>query len=157
MDWLRDHLWETWLGVGIALALAELLSLDLFLLMLAGGAVAGSLSALVTDNVVVTVLVASAASVLLLAGVRPQLVRRLHGGPDLVLGPASLVGTRGIVTEPVGEHRTGRVKIGGESWLAVAEPPTASLAVGEAVEVVSIVGATAHVRPVSDPRLEEPR
>lgn len=95
MDWLRDHLWETWLGVGIALALAELLSLDLFLLMLAGGAVAGSLTALVTDNVVVTVLVASAAAVALLAGVRPQLVRRLHGGPDLVLGPASLVGSRG--------------------------------------------------------------
>ncbi|TQK71028.1 NfeD family protein [Nocardioides sp. SLBN-35] len=157
MDWLRDHLWETWLGVGIALALAELLSLDLFLLMLAGGAVAGSLTALVTDNVVVTVLVASAAAVALLAGVRPQLVRRLHGGPDLVLGPASLVGSRGIVTEPVAEHRPGRVKIGGESWLAVAEPPEGSLAVGEAVEVVSIVGATAHVRPVSDPQIEEPR
>ncbi|GAA4097605.1 NfeD family protein [Nocardioides kongjuensis] len=156
MDWLRDHLWETWLGVGIALALAELLSLDLFLLMLAGGAVAGSLTALVTDNVVVTVLVASAAAVALLAGVRPQLVRRLHGGPDLVLGPASLVGSRGIVTEPVAEHSPGRVKIGGESWLAVADPP-AGIAVGQAVEVVSIAGATAHVRPVSDLLLEEPR
>ncbi|MBM7520522.1 NfeD family protein [Nocardioides nitrophenolicus] len=157
MDWLREHLWEAWLGAGIVLAVAELVSLDLFLLMLAGGAVAGSLTALVTDSVVVTVLVASAASVLLLGAVRPPLVRRLHGGPDLVLGPASLVGSRGIVTEPVAAHRAGRVKIGGESWLAVAEPPTADLAVGEAVEVVSIAGATAHVRPVSDPRLEEPR
>ncbi|WP_436699704.1 NfeD family protein [Nocardioides sp. BYT-33-1] len=155
MDWLRDHLWEAWLGTAFVLALAELLSLDLFLLMLAGGALAGVLTAFVTDNVVLQVLVASAVSVLLLAAVRPPLVRRLHGGPDLVLGPASLVGSRGIVTEPVAEHRPGRVKIGGESWLAVAEPPGSALAVGETVEVVSIVGATAHVRPVSDPRLEE--
>lgn len=157
MEWLGDHLWETWLGAAFVLALAELLSMDLFLLMLAGGALAGMGTALVTDNLVVQVLVASAAAVLLLAGVRPPLVRRLHGGPDLLLGPASLVGSRGIVTEPVAEHRPGRVKIGGESWLAVGEPPGAGIAIGTAVEVVSIAGATAHVRPVSTPEIEEPR
>lgn len=157
MDWLRDHLWETWLGASILLALAELLSLDLFLLMLAGGALAGVGTALVTDSAVVQVLVASATAVLLLGLVRPTLVRRLHGGPDLVLGPASLVGSRGIVTEPVAEHRPGRVKIGGESWLAVAEPPLAAIPVGTSVEVVSIAGATAHVRPTSAPQIEEPR
>ncbi|HWJ09072.1 MAG TPA: NfeD family protein [Nocardioides sp.] len=151
MDWLRDHLVETWLAVGIALALAELLSMDLFLLMLAGGALAGMGAAVVTDSVVVQVLVASAAALLLLAGVRPPLVRRLHGGPDLVLGPASLVGARGIVTETVAEHRPGRVKIGGESWLAVSSGAEAGIAVGRTVEVVSITGATAEVRPVSDP------
>ena len=157
MDWLRDHLWETWLGAAIVLALAELLSLDLFLLMLAGGALAGVATALVTDSGVVQVLVASATAVLLLGLVRPTLVRRLHGGPDLVLGPASLVGSHGIVTEPVAEHRPGRVKIGGESWLAVAEPPQSAIAVGTSVEVVSITGATAHVRPASAPQIEEPR
>jgi len=157
MDWLRDHLWETWLGASILLALAELLSLDLFLLMLAGGALAGAGTALVTDSAVVQVLVASATAVLLLGLVRPTLVRRLHGGPDLVLGPASLVGSRGIVTEAVAEHRPGRVKIGGESWLAVGEAPVSSLPVGASVEVVSIAGATAHVRPVTAPELEEPR
>ncbi|TWG94984.1 membrane protein implicated in regulation of membrane protease activity [Nocardioides sp. J9] len=151
MDWLRDHLWETWLAVGIALALAELLSLDLFLLMLAGGALAGMGAALVTDSIVVQVLVASAASLLLLAGVRPPLVRRLHGGPELVLGPASLVGARGVVTETVAEHRPGRVKIGGESWLAVSAGAEAGIEVGRTVEVVAINGATAQVRPVSDP------
>ncbi len=150
MDWLRDHLWETWLGVGIVLALAELVSLDLFLLMLAGGALAGMGTAFVTDSAVVQVLVASATAVLLLGAVRPPLVRRLHGGPDLVLGPASLVGARGIVTEAVVEHRPGRVKIGGESWLAVAEESASGIAVGSTVEVVSITGATAHVRPVPE-------
>ena len=151
MDWLRDHLWETWLAVGIALALAELVSLDLFLLMLAGGALAGMGAAFVTDSVVVQVLVASAAALLLLVGVRPPLVRRLHGGPDLVLGPAGLVGSRGVVTEAVAEHRPGRVKIGGESWLAVSADAEPGIAVGRSVEIVSITGATAHVRPLADP------
>ncbi len=149
MDWLRDHLWETWLAAAIVLGLAELLSLDLFLLMLAGGALAGVGTALITDNAVIQVLVACATALLFLGVVRPPLLRRLHGGPDLVIGPAGLVGSRGIVTEAAAEHRPGRVKIGGESWLAVGEPPAHDLTVGQTVEVISIVGATAHVRPVS--------
>ena len=151
MDWLRDHLWETWLAVAIVLGVAEMLSLDLFLLMLAGGALAGMGAALVTDSVVAQVLVAAATSVLLLLGVRPALVKRLHGGPDLVLGPASLVGTRGVVTEPIAEHRPGRVKLGGESWLAVSTGGEAGIDAGRSVEVVQIVGATAHVRPLAEP------
>ncbi|HEY1118396.1 MAG TPA: NfeD family protein, partial [Acidimicrobiales bacterium] len=135
----------------------EMLSMDLFLLMLAGGALAGMGTALVTDNVVVQVLVAAGASLALLGGVRPPLVRRLHGGPDLVLGPAGLVGSRGVVTESIAEHRPGRVKLGGESWLAVSTGGEAGIDVGRTVEVVEIVGATAHVRPLAEPNeLESP-
>ena len=31
MDWLRDHAWETWLGLAIVLGVAEMFSLDLVL------------------------------------------------------------------------------------------------------------------------------
>jgi membrane protein implicated in regulation of membrane protease activity len=150
MDWLRDHLWETWLAVAIVLGVAELVSMDLFLLMLAGGALAGLGTALITDNVVAQVLVASAASVLLMAAVRPPLLKRLHGGPDLVLGPASLVGTRGLVTESIAAHSPGRVKIGGESWLAISPGAESDIEAGRDVEILKIDGATAHVRPVFD-------
>lgn len=151
MDWLRDHLWETWLIVAILLGVAETLTLDLFLLMLAGGALAGMGTALATDNVILSVLVSAAAALLLLVGVRPPLVRRLHGGPELVLGPAGLVGTRGVITESVLAHRPGRVKLGGENWLAVSTGTETDIEVGRTVEVVEIHGATARVRPVSDP------
>ena len=150
MDWLRDHLWETWLAVAIVLGVAEMLSMDLFLLMLAGGALAGMGTALVTDNVVVQVVVASAAAVLLMGAVRPPLLKRLHGGPDLVLGPASLIGAHGLVTESIAAHSPGRVKIGGESWLAVSPGAESDIEAGRTVEVIAIVGATAHVRPVFD-------
>ena len=36
MDWLRDHMWEAWLALSVGLAALELVSLDLFLVMLAG-------------------------------------------------------------------------------------------------------------------------
>ncbi|MDN5745382.1 MAG: NfeD family protein [Nocardioidaceae bacterium] len=150
MDWLRDHLVEMWLGASILLGLAELVSGDLFLLMLAGGALGGLTTAALTDSMVAQVLVASGTAILLLGVVRPPLLRRLHGGPDLVLGPASLVGGRGVVTEQIDQHRPGRVKLGGESWLAVCEGPEPALAVGRDVEVVSITGATAHVRPFAE-------
>ena len=149
-EWLRDHLWVPWLGVSIVLGVAEMLSMDLFLLMLAGGALAGMGTALITDSVVAQVLVASAASIALLAGVRPTIVKRLHGGPDLVLGPAGMVGARGLVTESIAAHSPGRVKIGGESWLAVSPGAESAIEAGRTVEVIEIVGATAHVRPVYD-------
>ena len=38
MDWLSDHLWVGWLGLAVALGALELVSLDLFLIMLAGPA-----------------------------------------------------------------------------------------------------------------------
>ena len=42
MDWLSDHLWVGWLGLAVALGALELVSLDLFLIMLAGGALVGA-------------------------------------------------------------------------------------------------------------------
>jgi membrane protein implicated in regulation of membrane protease activity len=150
MDWLRDHLWEAWLAIGIALGLAELLSLDLFLLMLGVGALGGMAAALVTGNVVVQLLVACIVSVAMLGTVRPQLVRRLHGGPELVLGPASLVGHHGVVTQAIEEHAPGRVKVEGESWLAESTGAEAQIAIGRTVEVIEIRGATVYVRPAPE-------
>jgi membrane protein implicated in regulation of membrane protease activity len=150
MDWLRDHMWETWLGIAIVLGVAEMLGMEFFLLMLAVGALAGMGTAIVTDSIVVQVLVASAASVLLIAGVRPPLVKRLHGGPELVLGAASLVGSRGLVVESMAAPNPGRVKRGGENWLAISPGAESDIEAGRTVEVVEIVGATAHVRPVYD-------
>ncbi len=150
MDWLGDHLWEAWLGVAIVLGVAEMLSMDLFLLMLAGGALAGMGTALVTDSFAAQALVAAATSVLLMAAVRPPLVKRLHGGPDLVLGPAGLVGARALVTESIAAHSPGRVKVDGESWLAVSPGAESDIEAGRTVEVIEIIGATAHVRPIYD-------
>jgi membrane protein implicated in regulation of membrane protease activity len=46
MDWLRDHMWEAWLGLAVLFGVLELISMDLFLVMLAGGALVGAVTAL---------------------------------------------------------------------------------------------------------------
>ena len=92
MDWLRSHQPETWLGLAIVLGVAEMFSLDLILAMLAAGALVGMLAAIIGLPFAVQVLAGAAASVALLAILRPSLVKRLHGGPDLMTGHAKLVG-----------------------------------------------------------------
>lgn len=151
-DWVRDHLWETWLGVAIVLGVAEMFSLDLILIMVAGGAVVGMLAALLGAPFAVQMLAAAGASLAALALVRPSMVKRLHGGPDLVLGHSKLVGRQGVVLEAVSSLHPGRIKLAGEVWSAEPYDHTLRIAPGETVEVLEIRGATAYVHPI--PALE---
>ena len=149
MDWIRDHLWESWLALSIVLGVAEMFSLDLILAMLAAGAVIGMVAALIGLPVVIQILAALAASVAMLALVRPAFVKRLHGGPELSLGHGKLVGTQGIVVTELSGLAAGRVKIGGEEWSALPYDETMTIAAGETIEVLAIKGATASVQPVA--------
>ncbi|MCF6379482.1 NfeD family protein [Nocardioides KLBMP 9356] len=149
MDWIRDHLWETWLALSIALGVAEMFSLDLVLAMLAAGAVIGMVAALVGLPFVAQIVLALGASVAALALVRPAFVKRLHSGPELSLGHGKLVGTRGLVTEEITGLASGRIKVGGEIWSALPYDENLRIAPGETVEILQIKGATAYVHPVA--------
>ncbi|GAB3766670.1 membrane protein implicated in regulation of membrane protease activity [Nocardioides ginsengisegetis] len=152
MEWFRDHMWETWAALAVLLGLAELFSLDLILIMLAVGALAGLLTAALSAPVVAQMLVAAASAVAMLALVRPELVKKLHGGPELRLGHGKLVGQQGVVTELVTALEPGRIKLAGEIWSAAPYDETLTIAPGETVEVLQIRGATAYVHPI--PKLE---
>jgi membrane protein implicated in regulation of membrane protease activity len=145
MDWFRDHLWETWLMIAVALGVLELLSTDLILIMLAGGALVGMFVALVGVGVSVQIVLALATAVGLLAVIRPNMVHRLHAGPTLRTGAEALIGQRGFVLEPLSHMTPGRVKIGGEVWSAKPYDEDDQIEPGTAVDVVSIKGATAYV------------
>ena len=152
MDWLRDNTWEAWLGLAILLGVAEMFSLDLILIMLAVGAVAGMLTGLVGGAFILQVLVAAGASVAMLALVRPNLVQRLHGGPELTMSHHRLVGQQGVVTQELSSLAPGQERDGGDLRTAAPYDETQRIAEGETVEVLQIRGATAYVHPVA--RLE---
>jgi len=149
MEWLGDNLWAGWLALAVALGAAELLSLDLILLMLAVGCVAGALTGVLGAAVIVQVLVAGAASVAMLAVVRPNLVKHLHGGPELQLGHGKLVGRQAVVTEDVTAHAPGRVKLAGEIWSAQPYDDSLVIKAGETVDVLAMKGATVFVHPAN--------
>lgn len=144
-DWLQA--WQLWLGAAIALGVAELFSLDLILLMMAAGAAVGMLAALVGLGWPIQVVAAVAASVGMLALVRPSIVKRLHSGPELTLGHAALVGKQGIVVDEVSVHG-GQIRIGGELWTARPFDETEVIEPGSPVDIFEIRGATAYVHRV---------
>jgi membrane protein implicated in regulation of membrane protease activity len=147
MEWFKDHAWETWTALAILFALAELLSLDLVLLMLAVGAGVGVLTALIGLPVAAQILAAIGAAAAMLLFVRPSIVKRLHSGPELRLGHDALVGRQGVVVSEVTAD-AGQVKIGGELWTARPYDETVTIHEGARVDVFQIKGATAYVHPV---------
>lgn len=146
--------WVWWLGVALLLALAELLSLDLFLIMLAGGALVGLLLALLGLPFWVQVVGFALASVLLLFALRPWLLRHLRDRVPLVETNASaLVGRTGVAVSEVTE-RAGRIKLVGEVWTARTENDEV-VPTGAEVRVVRIAGATAVVTRQTDPIVQD--
>lgn len=144
IDWIRDHAAATWIGIAVVLAIVEMMSLDLVLLMFALGALAAAVAAGLGAPVWVAVLTFALVALGLLFFVRPPMVARLHAGPTLTTGHESLVGRTAVVAEPVDKHG-GRVKLSGEIWSARAESETDSFDTGTEVHVTRIDGATAVV------------
>ena len=141
--------WQAWLALAVVLGALELFTLDLILLMLAAGALVGMVTALAGLPEPVQVLAALTASVAALGLVRPSVVKRLHGGPTLVLGHDALVGKQGLVVERV-TSQSGQVKIGGEVWTARPYDEDQVIEPGATVDVFVIKGATALVHQVPE-------
>jgi len=150
MEWLRETQWLWWLGVALVLGLIEIASLDLVFTMLAAAAVAAAVAAYAGGGFTVQVLTFVVAALVLLALLRPILLRRLNlTGPAVPTNSDAHVGQRAEVLQEVTD-RSGRVKLRGEDWSARAEHAHHALAPGSMVEVVRIDGATAVVAPPSD-------
>ena len=150
MEWLGDHLWAAWLLLAVALGVAEMVSHDLILLMMAVGALVAAVVALAGAPIVLQVLLGAGASAAMLLLVRPSLVARLHQGPDLVSGHNRLVGQQAVVTEELSADTPGRIKLAGEIWSARPYDESLTIAPGAKVEVFAIRGATAYVHPVGE-------
>jgi membrane protein implicated in regulation of membrane protease activity len=134
-----------WLIAGLGLAGAEMLTGDMSLLMLSGGALAAAGSSwllglpLWADGAVFLVV-----SVLLLTLVRPVLRRRVAGGTGLLDPVKALEGKPALVLEPVSRHH-GQVKLDGEVWTARPYQDDEVYQPGDQVTVMHIDGATAVV------------
>jgi membrane protein implicated in regulation of membrane protease activity len=137
--------WAWWVAIALALIVVEVLSLELVLLMFAGGALAAALLALLGVPVWGQIIGFGVVSALLLAALRPWLLRHLRKRVPLeeTNAPAHVGRTAVAVTEI--SDRIGRVKLAGEVWTARTEQGL--IKVGQEVRVVRIDGATAVVEP----------
>jgi membrane protein implicated in regulation of membrane protease activity len=84
--------------LAVGLGVAEMVSLDLILIMIAVGALVGALAALASFPLILQVLLAAGASTAMLALVRPNLARSCIRGPTWSRDE-KLVGQQAVVTE----------------------------------------------------------
>lgn len=136
-----------WLIAALVFAGAEVLTGDLFLLMLGGGALAAAATNWLFDLPIwANGLVFLIVSVLLVMGVRPALRRRLTltTGKGLPEPMKALEGKSALVIDRVARHE-GQVKLDGQVWTARPMNDDDIYEPGDHVTVVHIDGATAVV------------
>lgn len=152
--WLAENWWALWLTIFLVFAVVEMLTLDLFFIMLGGGALAGLASAFAGADLWLQIVIFSVVSLLMIGFVRPVALKHLRSSPaDQRSNVERLIGESALVVEPV-SALGGRVKIGGDVWSARME--TGELAPGQHAVVRAIDGATAVVVPEQDPAAQDP-
>jgi membrane protein implicated in regulation of membrane protease activity len=145
---LGDSPWLLWLALALAAGTAEVLSLNLIFLMVAGGGFAAAVIAAFGLGVPVQLLVFAVITALLLVAARPPLLAYIRRSlPASAMNTAALVGHDAEVLVQV-TPVSGRVKLAGEIWSARSVTNGYPLEVGSAVQVVRIDGATAVVAPL---------
>jgi membrane protein implicated in regulation of membrane protease activity len=148
-EWLAGNWWALWLTVFLVFAVVEMLTLDLFFIMLGGGALAGLLADFAGADLWLQIVAFCVVSLLMIGFVRPVALKHLRKGPaDQRSNIERLIGESALVMEAVSANG-GLVKIGGDVWSARSE--TGVLAPGQQAVVSAIDGATAVVAPQPGP------
>lgn len=133
--------------LGVVLAVAEIFTATLFLIMFAVGAFAAAGAAALGAPMGVQAIVFAAVSALTVIAARPTLQQHrrsaLESG-EKPFGVEAIEGSTALVLERVdAEH--GMVKIDGELWSARSYDASQVFAPGERVQVIQIRGATVLV------------
>ncbi|MFG2011435.1 NfeD family protein [Micromonospora sp. NPDC048868] len=136
-----------WIVLGVVLAVAEIFTTTLFLIMFAVGALAAAGAAALGAPVEVQAIVFAGVSALTVLGVRPTLRRHrrsaLESG-EQPFGVEAIEGSTALVLEQV-DAGQGMVKIDGELWQARSYDASQHFAPGDRVQVIQVRGATAMV------------
>ncbi len=143
-DWLVQNGWALWLVVFLILAGIEMLTLDLFFIMMSAGALASLASSFMGAQLWLQIIVFCVVALAMIVFIRPVALNHLHKDHDEhSTNIDRLIGRSAVVVQAVTEH-SGLVKIGGDTWTARTRGP-AELSTGQAVVVGAIEGATAVV------------
>jgi membrane protein implicated in regulation of membrane protease activity len=136
--------WVWFVGAAL-LAGAELLGGEFVLLMLAGGALAGGIVALIAPGLWwLQLIVFALVSAGLVVGLRPALKRKYLAPSAIKTGMDAVIGSKALVISTV-DGTGGQVKIGGEVWSAIGVDGHRPMPPGTRVTVVEVRGATAVV------------
>ncbi|MEO3743166.1 NfeD family protein [Plantactinospora sp. B5E13] len=137
-----------WIVLGVVLAVAEIFTTTLFLLMFGIGAFAAAGAAALGAPVSLQAVVFAAVSALTLLFARPAIRRNrqseVSGDGEQAFGVQAIAGSGALVLERV-DADSGVVRIDGEIWAARAYDATQVISPGDRVRVIEVKGVTALV------------
>ena len=137
--------WLLWLIAAGVFTAGEVASLDLVLLMFAGGALGGMTVALFGLGLPFQLLAFLVVSATLLFVVRPIAKRHLvDRTPEQIDGVAVHVGRTAVVSQRV-DNTEGRIRMGADEWTARTQLDDEAYDVGTEVRIVQIDGPIAYV------------
>jgi membrane protein implicated in regulation of membrane protease activity len=137
--------WLLWLIAAGLFGVGEMVSLDLVLLMFAGGALGGMTVALLGGAVAFQLLAFIGVAAVLLGLVRPIAKRHLTDKTPLQLdGTETLIGRTATVTRAI-DSTGGRIKLGADEWTARSQYDGEAFPIGHRVRIMKVDGATAVV------------
>lgn len=143
-DWLAANAWIVWLAVFLLLGVIEMLTLNLYFILMSAGALAAIVAFFLGAPFVVQIVVFAVVALATTVFVRPLAIAHLRKVPkEQRTNIDRLIGHSAVVVQDVSADG-GLVKIGGDTWSARTARGLA-LAAGQIVEVSAIDGATAIV------------
>jgi membrane protein implicated in regulation of membrane protease activity len=146
-DWLGDNSWALWLSLAFLLGIAEIVSLDLVLIMLAVGALGGAVVALVAPSLWwLQILAAITVSLSMLLLLRPTLLAKVRSMPGYRSHADKMVGSSGVAVSQI-DKSGGEIKVDGQSWTARPYSSDVVIEQGTEIEVYEIDGVIAVVYP----------
>ncbi|MGI6085298.1 MAG: NfeD family protein [Acetivibrionales bacterium] len=135
----------TWLGLIVVLIAIEAATVSLTTIWLAGGALVALIFAMLQLPMWTQIAAFLATSVVLLIFTRPIAVKYFKSGIQRTNTDA-LIGTTGLVTTEISEHKAGQVKVKGQIWTAVSYSDTL-IPADEEVVILAIEGVKLIVKP----------
>jgi membrane protein implicated in regulation of membrane protease activity len=134
-----------WLIAAGLFGVGEMVSLDLVLLMFAGGALGGMTVALLGGPVAFQLIAFIGVAAVLLGLVRPIAKKHLTDKTPLQLdGTEILIGRTATVTRAI-DSAGGRIKVGADEWTARSQYDGEAFPIGSRVRIMKVDGATAVV------------
>ncbi len=140
--------WQYWLVVSVILMTLEILTQGFVVACFGIGGLFGMLAAMLGVAFAWQVGGFALGSFVAFIAIRPFVLRFLYHSSDHVpTNMDALAGRTGVVTQAISTRKPGRVKVGGEDWMAVSEADQ-TLDEGMDVKVLRVEGAKLLVEPI---------
>ena len=140
-------MWQIWLIASGIFFICEIITVGFLVFWLGVGALIAMLVSFFTSNIIVQMSVFVVSSGLLIFATRP-LVNKISKKDVVPTNVYSLIGKKAVVTEDIDwVTGKGQIKFEGEIWSAKSKEQI-NIPAGSEVEIVSIEGVKAFVKPL---------